>query len=92
MILTLYVPDRDGAIPYKSGIYSNVRKQKKTKKIQSASMSQSLINQGYIPMEAKFVQNFINYSIVAIPYKSGIYSNTTFCKLLESLINLNGFS
>ena len=37
-------------------------------------MSQSLINQGYIPI---LNYDFINFDgmCVAIPYKSGIYSN-----------------
>ena len=52
-------------------------------------MSQSLINQGYIPIKGG-VKNGILYNVVAIPYKSGIYSNEFIelaLKTLESCRN-----
>ncbi len=47
-------------------------------------MSQSLINQGYIPIKEKYHGIRKRFKLVAIPYKSGIYSNK-----MEKLIGIS---
>ena len=64
------------AIPYKSGIHSNLGASSIFTQDIEEEKSQSLINQGYIPIKemAGELKEFYEEK-VAIPYKSGIHSN-----------------